>query len=348
MDSLLGFTGDLVIGTQKDARSLSHLLEQIPATWHLIVNFEGTLHDDSQALTPSRPKLLITSPLQLFQKLDKRALLAACTANNHIGDFGNSTARFTNSELSKCFPTFGSGLEADQFHLLTCHHNGVRIGLASYCGAEVDDSMKFCSKSFVGPRLLTREQAVADAEHLSKTSEHSIALVHWGDEFFHYPKPEQVLFGRFLVDAGFRIVVGGHAHAVQGYERYKGGYIFYGLGNFFFPDYATTVCGQRFTLNWPARSRWSIVPLFQVTHTEMLLHAIECVVIRGGLPQVSANRRFLRRLRRLSNPLNSAHYARSIEMRRAIEKVRIRCARFAVRDDKWQVIRRKLTGGLFS
>ena len=346
MKSLLGFTGDLVIGTQKDAMALSHLLEQIPATWHLIINFEGTLHDESDALTPSRSKLLLTSPLQLFQTLNKQSLLAACTANNHIGDFGNSTAQFTNIELSKCFPTFGSGFEADQFHLLTCLHNGVRIGLASYCAAEVDDSMKFCSKSFIGPRLLTREQGLADAKQLNKTSEHSIAIVHWGDEFFHYPKPEQVVFGRFLVDAGFRVVIGGHAHTVQGYERYKEGYIFYGLGNFFFPNYDTTVSGKRFTLNWPARSRWTIVPLFQVSHTEMLLQAVEFVVTGGGLPQVSAKPRLLRRLHRISSPFGSPQYARAIQVRRTIEKIMIRCGRFAVRENKWKAIRRKLTGGL--
>ncbi|MEA3461738.1 MAG: CapA family protein, partial [Bacteroidota bacterium] len=44
-------------------------------------------------------------------------------------------------------------------------------------------------------------------------------------------------FSRALVDAGANIVAGTHAHCVQGGEKYKDGYIVYGLGNFFMPHH---------------------------------------------------------------------------------------------------------------
>jgi poly-gamma-glutamate synthesis protein (capsule biosynthesis protein) len=39
------------------------------------------------------------------------------------------------------------------------------------------------------------------------------------------------------VDAGAKLVAGAHAHCVQGGEKYKDGYMVYGLGNFFMPQH---------------------------------------------------------------------------------------------------------------
>ena len=42
------------------------------------------------------------------------------------------------------------------------------------------------------------------------------------------------LFAHWLIDAGFDLIIGMHPHVLQGYEVYKGNYIFYSLGNFVF------------------------------------------------------------------------------------------------------------------
>lgn len=43
------------------------------------------------------------------------------------------------------------------------------------------------------------------------------------------------LFAKALIDAVANVVAGAHSHCVQGGEKYKDGYIVYGLGNFFLP-----------------------------------------------------------------------------------------------------------------
>lgn len=55
---------------------------------------------------------------------------------------------------------------------------------------------------------------------------------HWGTEYVNVPAPEMVALAHASVDAGADLVLGFHPHAVQGFERYKGKFIAYSLGNF--------------------------------------------------------------------------------------------------------------------
>jgi len=63
-----------------------------------------------------------------------------------------------------------------------------------------------------------------------------IVSMHWGREYVPFPAPEQVEIGRRVIDCGADIILGHHAHVIQGYEIYKGRPIIYGLGNFIFDD----------------------------------------------------------------------------------------------------------------
>jgi hypothetical protein len=58
-------------------------------------------------------------------------------------------------------------------------------------------------------------------------------LIHWGEEFLSYPSPGQITMARAMVDAGADYVIGHHSHVLQCWEEYKGGNIFYSLGNLF-------------------------------------------------------------------------------------------------------------------
>lgn len=61
-----------------------------------------------------------------------------------------------------------------------------------------------------------------------------ILYIHWGNEYINRPSSSQKKFAHWLIDSGFDLIVGMHPHVLQGYEIYKGKYIFYSLGNFVF------------------------------------------------------------------------------------------------------------------
>ena len=70
--------------------------------------------------------------------------------------------------------------------------------------------------------------------HRIEDCDYKIAYLHWGTEFIPYPSVEQKQFAHWLIDVGFDLIIGMHPHVLQGYEIYKGKYIFYSLGNFVF------------------------------------------------------------------------------------------------------------------
>ena len=60
--------------------------------------------------------------------------------------------------------------------------------------------------------------------------------LHWGIEFCPYPYRHDIAAGHRFFEAGADVILGHHAHVVQGIESYRGGLIFYGLGNFIYDD----------------------------------------------------------------------------------------------------------------
>ena len=70
-----------------------------------------------------------------------------------------------------------------------------------------------------------------------KNADLVIANVHWGTEDSHELEDVQPETGHMYVDAGADLIIGSHAHCLQGIEYYKGVPIFYNLGNFWFSHY---------------------------------------------------------------------------------------------------------------
>ena len=61
-----------------------------------------------------------------------------------------------------------------------------------------------------------------------------VVSVHWGDEGTYSPNETQQTLGHRAIDAGADIVYGHHSHTLQRIEPYRGGIIYYSLGNFSF------------------------------------------------------------------------------------------------------------------
>ncbi|MBO5778816.1 MAG: CapA family protein [Clostridia bacterium] len=77
-------------------------------------------------------------------------------------------------------------------------------------------------------------QVIREAE---ANSDFVIACVHWGTEYSDTLQKEQTSTAREYIDAGADLIVGAHAHQLQGVEYYEGKAIFYNLGNFWFNSY---------------------------------------------------------------------------------------------------------------
>ncbi|MGH2690955.1 MAG: CapA family protein [Actinomycetota bacterium] len=78
-------------------------------------------------------------------------------------------------------------------------------------------------------------RAVRDAE---RAVDLVIVTIHWGVELDTQPRTDQVELGHAFVAAGADIVFGHHSHRLQPVTHHQGRPIFWGLGNFVWPDFS--------------------------------------------------------------------------------------------------------------
>lgn len=160
-------------------------------------------------------------------------------ANNHFMDYGAESASYAFDMIKKSGLGYvGAGKnEEDAVHPFICQTSDVKIGIINACEHE-----------FIGYRhsIHCNEIDVVSLcyqiSNLKKEVDRIILIFHGGDEHSQLPRPNMVKLYRFLIDQGADVIVNHHQHCYSGYERYNGGLIFYGLGNFCFDKSSKRNC----------------------------------------------------------------------------------------------------------
>lgn len=142
-------------------------------------------------------------------------------------------------------------------------------------------------------------------------ADYVIVGVHWGMAYQENVMDYQSSVGRSFIDAGANLVIGHHPHRLQAVHRYKDGFIFYSLGNFFFD----TPEGVSYSKNtkwrhWPPRlgmwsqSHESMIVRTRINSSGEASHELTPTTrMRGGMPQIlkePEGDRLLRHLESLS------------------------------------------------
>ena len=134
------------------------------------------------------------------------------------------------------FPVVGIGLNAEQaYRPFRRTIKGQRIALIGATQVLDDELISAWTAGPGKPGLASAKdvprlvQAVRQAR---ATSDTVIVFLHWGIELQQCPSPDQRTLAKQLVAAGADVVVGGHAHRVQGAGRMGKALVGYGLGNF--------------------------------------------------------------------------------------------------------------------
>ncbi len=190
-------------------------------------------------------------------------------ANNHIMDYGLKGLKRTLSQCrKKKVLTVGAGknVEAARAPIVTTA-GGKRIGVIGCCEEQFGIAT-FCrpGAAGVGPWVYSA------LRELSGRTDLVIVSIHGAVEMSPWPSPQWQELLRSFVDAGAGIVHGHHAHIPQGYEKYKGGLIFYGLGNFVVDPKV-----------WPGQPNalWSVIPEIEAAGGEWE-HRINTAVISAA------------------------------------------------------------------
>jgi len=160
----------------------------------------------------------------------------ASTANNHARDCGSHGVEFTVSWLrSHGIEPVGSSLTMAATHRgIVLERKGIRFGFLGYTYDQKNGNWRDIDSriALADPAVLCR-----DVAELRKRADVVIVSMHHGIEYMPKPSAVQIAFAHAAIDAGATLVIGHHPHVVQPEEDYRGGLIFYSLGNFVFDQY---------------------------------------------------------------------------------------------------------------
>jgi poly-gamma-glutamate synthesis protein (capsule biosynthesis protein) len=155
--------------------------------------------------------------------------------HNHLFDWGAEGVETTMKELQNAGIAYaGVGRnyqDAARPAIVTCKTCGRRFGFLCYT-ATYNTLDK--SHSYVG-RPPKQEYLRQDIAALQKHADTIIVSIHGGACLNPWPSPEMLNSCRRAIDTGAHIVLGHHAHVMNGIEPYRGGLIAYALPDFVRP-----------------------------------------------------------------------------------------------------------------
>lgn len=181
--------------------------------------------------------------------------------SNHILEQGPEAAIDTIETFQKLgIKTVGAGRNISEARKpAIVEVNGVRIAFLGYCSVLLPQywatetragGTPMRAHTFYEPyeyqagapcRIVTiphkkdLELLIGDVQRAKQSADFVVVSIHWGVHFIAKPLTHyQIAVGHAAIDAGASLILGHHPHVMQAVESYKGGIIYYSLGNFAF------------------------------------------------------------------------------------------------------------------
>jgi 2',3'-cyclic-nucleotide 2'-phosphodiesterase (5'-nucleotidase family) len=204
--------------------------------------------------TPQPKTYHFRAPATAFTALRDAGIDMVTMANNHVLDYGQAGLANTLAAVKAArFPYVGIGVNAAAAwapYVVTI--KGVKIAIigvsqvAELASSWVATDIRPGEANAIDlPRTLA---AVRAAKRLASVV---IVFMHWGTEGTSCPNPDQLSLARQLSAAGASIIIGAHAHMLQGSGWLGHTFVAYGMGNFLWWEnsYSTATGVLKLTLH---------------------------------------------------------------------------------------------------
>jgi len=220
INSNLILHGDWAPGDRK-------VILDLPADNIHLLNLEGPLLSNPKTAT----KIIKAGPnISNSYEPNFQGQTIVSLANNHIMDYCNEALISTTNSLKSneiLYTGAGKSKSAARIPVIISMNNKISIAIIACCETQYGEAQT------ASPGVATLGPWVFDKiRHLRKKVDYIVVSIHSGPENSPWPMPIQTELYKAFVNAGASIVHGHHPHIAQGWEKYKKGYIYYGLGNF--------------------------------------------------------------------------------------------------------------------
>lgn len=191
--------------------------------------------------------LLFCSPSEFIEVLKASGVDLVELTGNHNNDFGAAANTATiRSYQDLGWSVVGGGLDLDQARQpFSLDKDGTSLTILAYNVPDAPSGLAVAGVQRPGANPYSASVARADIEAAKASSDYVIVDVQYWECFAYpqgyveFPTCDQPIGGqqdlfRQLIDWGADMVVGTSAHQPQIFEKYKDGWIYYGLGNLYF------------------------------------------------------------------------------------------------------------------
>jgi poly-gamma-glutamate synthesis protein (capsule biosynthesis protein) len=202
-----------------------------------IANLESPL-TESEEIFMEKEYILKAEP-GVAEGIKNASIDIVTLANNHIMDYGSSGLKDTGGVLDRYgILHTGAGEDLKEARRPALFEvKGVKIAVLAYSNTLPKEF--YAKRGSPGTAPGFSKYVREDVRAARTQADIVIVSFHWGGERLKSPKDYQVRLAHLAVESGAQLVIGHHPHVIQGVEMYKGGLIFYSLGNFVFGFYSS-------------------------------------------------------------------------------------------------------------
>lgn len=238
----LSFAGDVMMSGNVEKTlqekgyeyAFAHVRPLFLADDYTIVNLETPVTERG---TPSDNKEFVyKSPPASLPAMKEAGVDAVNLANNHSMDQGMDGLLDTLHNLeAEQLEYVGAGRDDTRAYApVFFEKNGIRVALLGFSRV-IPEVSWYAGKNKPGVAASYDPARAVEAIRQAKTEADLVVVIaHWGKERVDEPVDHQTMLAHAYIDAGADLVVGGHPHVLQGFEKYNGKWIAYSLGNFIF------------------------------------------------------------------------------------------------------------------
>mgnify|MGYP001352171658 CR=1 FL=1 len=232
----VSFLGDLFLGGLLDKKDLeNHIkLERLNHSDIVVGNLESPISNSNRF----EDKSVLKSSAYAAQEIKKLGITSVSLANNHIHDLGREGFMETIQNLNKFdIEHFGAGSNLNSAGQPLKIDDHLFILAACDYAKPYLNKIKISDSTDWGIFPLKLEEIQKKLQKLDD-KDRVILYLHWGMEHLNLPLYEDLILARKLLEnEKVLMIIGSHAHRIQGVLEHNGKKAYMCLGNFIFPDF---------------------------------------------------------------------------------------------------------------
>lgn len=238
----------------------------------MVVNSEFTVSERGSAMRGKQYTFRAhPSRLKIYEEM---GVDLVTLANNHVYDFGRDAFLDMLDAFDEIkMPRIGAGRNLEEamkpYYFII---NGYKFAFLNATRAEKYILTPGATETSEGVfRCYDRTNLIQQIQKVKEESDYVVTIIHFGKEGYHTLEEEQIASSKAYIEAGSDVIVGHHAHVLQGVEFYQHKPIIYNLGNFIFNSETIDTAIFQIQVNDNGEFMYSMIPALQKNEYTSLL-----------------------------------------------------------------------------